>query len=78
MYGIAPCFMLVMWGDVAAMRAGLAKVLDAHAQIAGRIRRGEEAANSCAPPRLSIRAARRRHLSSAADGVPCDHGQVHA
>ena len=41
MYGFGPLGLLLWWGDVAGMRAGLAKVLDAHTQVATRVRRGD-------------------------------------
>ena len=49
-YGLEPLGLLLWWGDVAAMRAGVAKVLDAHAQVAARVRRGEAASDTCARP----------------------------
>ena len=48
MMGHAPLGLLLWWGDVAGMRAGLAKVLDAHVQVLGRVHRGESSADSCA------------------------------
>ena len=49
-YGLEPLGLLLWWGDVAAMRAGVAKVLDAHAQVAACVRRGEATADTCARP----------------------------
>ena len=50
MYGLEPLGLLLWWGDVASMRAGVAKVLDAHAQVAARVRRGEATSDTCARP----------------------------
>ena len=50
MWGSEPLGLLLFWGDVAGMRAGLAKVVDAHAQVAARVRRGEATADTCAHP----------------------------
>ena len=50
MHGNEPLGLLLWWGDVAAMRAGISKVVDAHAQVAARVRRGEATADTCARP----------------------------
>ena len=47
MWGLEPTFMLLWWGDVAAMRAGVAKVLDAHSEVVGIVRRGEATVDMC-------------------------------
>ena len=47
MFGLEPTFMLLWWGDVAAMRAGVAKVLDAHSEVVGIVRRGEATVDMC-------------------------------
>ena len=49
-FGSEPLGLLLFWGDVAGMRAGLAKAVDAHAQVAARVRRGEATADTCAHP----------------------------
>ena len=50
MYGMEPLGLLLWWGDVAGMCAGVTKVLDAHAHVAARVRRGEATADTCAEP----------------------------
>ena len=48
MYGAEVSSLLLWWGDVTAMRAGVAKVLDAHAKVLGSVQRGETSAETCA------------------------------
>jgi hypothetical protein len=48
MFGIEPACLLLWWGDIAAMRAGAAKVLDAHAQVLAAVQQGAASALSCA------------------------------
>lgn len=42
--GMEPLFLLLWWGDLAAARAGFAKVLDANKRMLARVRQGEVAA----------------------------------
>ena len=49
MYGMEPLGLLIFWGDVVAMRSGLAKVVDVHSQVLARVRRGDATADTCAP-----------------------------
>ena len=44
LFGLEPIALLLWWGNVAAMRAGVAKVLNGHAQILERVRRGASSA----------------------------------
>ena len=52
-------------GDIAGMRAGVAKVFDAHAKVLGSVQEGEAAAETCVrPPILSC--AQPKHASESA------------
>ena len=41
LFGLEPLGILLWWGNLAAMRAGAAKVLHGHKKILERVRRGE-------------------------------------
>ena len=58
MYGVEPLFLLLWWGDVAAMRLGIAKLLDAHRRVLGLVQRGEATVEMCAPAAMTAAAAR--------------------
>ena len=40
-FGIEPLSLLLWWGDLKAMRDGVAKVLDGHRRLLARVRQGE-------------------------------------
>ena len=48
MYGLEPFGLLLWWGDLAAMRAGVKKVLDAHRRVLTFVTEGEATADRCA------------------------------
>ena len=48
MYGVQPLGLLLWWGDLAAMRAGVKKVLDAHRRVLTFVTEGEATADRCA------------------------------
>ena len=50
MFGLEPLVLLLWWGDLAAMRAGAAKVLHAHRCVLDRVQRNETSAEMCASP----------------------------
>ena len=52
MCGMDPLGLLLWWGDVAAARAGFAKVLDAQKRVLARVRLGETTAEECARYRV--------------------------
>ena len=48
LYGLEPLCLLLWWGDVQGMRAGVAKVMDGHRQMLARVQQGEATVDGCA------------------------------
>lgn len=62
LYGLEPLCLLLWWGDLDGMRAGVSKVLDSNKRILARVNQGEASAEGCASldphlPPLHARAA---------------------
>ena len=58
LYGSDALGLLLWWGDLGGMRAGVTKVLDAHRRLLARVRQGEATADGCVLPRSQRMAAR--------------------
>eukprot|EP00966_Prymnesium_polylepis_P004033 92301-Prymnesium_polylepis.2 len=54
MFGFEPLALLLWWGDLRGMHAGLANMLDAHAQVLQRVRQGEISAEMCADVEFAL------------------------
>lgn len=47
-FGVEPLVMLLRWGDLLTVRAGIAKVLESHRKMLNQLQQGEATADGCA------------------------------